>query len=128
MSVVSGTLNISPPTLSIIWGVTLSFETGTTCTSPSASYVVIENCSNDQYTVQVDITALGTATTVDISDSQAVDSESGVGIGSYIMGPYTEGTSVVISVEDAASSSCTISSSTLTDACPACAADAGTWD
>ncbi|WP_296383987.1 T9SS type A sorting domain-containing protein [Winogradskyella sp.] len=76
------------------------------------------NCPTEEYFVDVDVTALGTGASVDIT-ANGVAFEIGVGIGTYSVGPYGASTLVDIIVEDAAGDTCNGTDSITTPtACP----------
>lgn len=102
-----------------------NFDLAITCVPPPscipATFTLANganNCPTEAFFVEVDITDLGTATTVNISDDTGI-LEAGVGIGSYFVGPYLASTTVNITIEDAAGDICNGTDSIITPAsCP----------
>ncbi|NRD21155.1 fibronectin type III domain-containing protein [Winogradskyella eckloniae] len=77
------------------------------------SSVVVDDCANGQFSVNVDVTTVGDAT--QISDGTNVYAITGTGV--LVAGPYTEGTTVTLTVEHA-DVSCNFSLGDFTFACP----------
>lgn len=102
-----------------------NFDLAITCVPPPAcipaTFTVANgdnNCPLEEFFIDVDVTALGTATSVNISDDGGVV-ETAVGIGTYAIGPYSIGNFVNITVEDAAGDTCNATDSITTPtACP----------
>tara|TARA_R110002012_G_scaffold319389_3_gene539839 strand:+ start:49699 stop:52434 length:2736 start_codon:yes stop_codon:yes gene_type:complete len=95
--------------------------TENTCTAASATFTVISDCIvSGGFLVEVDVTDLGTATALTISDDQANPSQPLTAIGTLTFGPYVNGTDVVITInDDNDDDSCTVTSSAITQAvCP----------
>lgn len=86
-----------------------------TCVNPIATYSVVSNCAvGPEFFVDVDVTDLGSAGTVSVSDNQgsAIQTVSTTGIVTF--GPYVNNIPVVISVNNDDDVNCEISSSSLT--------------
>ncbi|WP_152611387.1 gliding motility-associated C-terminal domain-containing protein, partial [Psychroserpens mesophilus] len=90
-----------------------------TCVNPSASYSVVSNCVvGPEFFVDVDLTDLGSATSITISDNQGSADQTVSAIGVVQFGPYPNLTPVVITVANDDDPNCEISSTTLTqDVC-----------
>ncbi|AWI26961.1 T9SS type A sorting domain-containing protein [Flavobacterium pallidum] len=88
------------------------------CENPTATFTPAFDCANAQFNVDVDVTDLGTATSLTISDDQGSANQSASAAGTYTFGPYPEGTSVVITIANDQSTFCSINSGTLQSACP----------
>ena len=85
-----------------------------TCVNPAATYSVVSDCANaPQFFVDVDLTDLGSATDIDISDNQG-DTQTVSAVGVYTFGPYPNGTIVDFTIENNQDSNCLISTSGLT--------------
>ena len=94
---------------------------GLGCSLPVATYAVVSNCPvDDGFTIEVDITDIGTATGVTISDDQGTAVSAGLVAGTYTYGSYANATDVVITVTNDDNVLCVVSSATLTfdTACP----------
>ena len=90
-----------------------------TCTNLDATFTVVEDCANgEQFIINVDVTDLGSATLINISDDQGnTDTASATGI--VTLGPYPNGTNVTVTAENDADSNCSVTSDVLTQAaCP----------
>ena len=80
-----------------------------TCENPEASYAIIEDCANgEQFFVDVDVTNLGSATSLDISDNQGSATQNVTATGITTMGPYPNGTDVIITITNTDDVNCTI--------------------
>lgn len=98
------------------------------CTAPTVSFATVPNCASNQFGIEVDVTALGDAASVNIKHD-ATTYQSSVGVNTYNFGTYASGSQVVITVEDAADATCTVVSDTLSFTCltlPVCDLAGGT--
>ena len=91
-----------------------------TCTNPSAEYTVIDDCANgDQFLIDVNITSMGDATSLTISDNYSSNTEQTNSTGIVQMGPYPFLTDIVITVSNDQDVNCVINSSPIQlFACP----------
>lgn len=89
------------------------------CTTASALYTVVEDCLNNQFSIQVALANLGTASSIEILNGTTVLTTA-TSTGNYTVGPFTNGDQIILTLTDAANEFCTTSSQTLTSACPAC--------
>ena len=91
-----------------------------TCVNPQATYTVIDDCDNgDQFLIDVDITSLGDAESLTISDNQGGDTQAATATGVYTFGPYPFLTDIVISVANDQDVNCVINSNPIQlFACP----------
>ena len=88
------------------------------CTFPVATGTIIENCGGGDYTVQVDVTDASNAGSVNITTDYVGDAEpTGVGTGTYILGPYPSGTIVDVQVAHSSNPICTLDLGTFKDCC-----------
>ncbi|MCP4439425.1 MAG: T9SS type A sorting domain-containing protein [Aureispira sp.] len=90
-----------------------------TCNIPTTTYTVVPDCGNRQFTIDVNVTALGDATGVDITDGTTTY-QTNVGTGLYNIGPFAYNTNVTVQVNGSSYSGCNTNSTSLTEAC-ACA-------
>lgn len=103
---------------------TVSYQldiTENTCTSATATYTVVSDCANgnEQFSVDVNITDLGTATSLSVSDDTGNPSQTVTEVGTLTFGPYDNGTPVIITIANDQDSECEISSAVLNqNACP----------
>jgi len=91
--------------------------TENTCTNPTATYTAIPDCGNTQFTIDVDVTALGSATSVTIGDDQASPTQQVSATGIVSFGPYASGTSVNFTVTNDQDGTCVINGN-VTYTCP----------
>lgn len=104
----------------------LSTTTGTftieleceTCTNPTVTYATVDDCANDQFSIEVSVTDPGTATSLTISDDQASMDQAANLTGPNTFGPYAAGTDVVFTVTNDQDMSCSVTSSTQSFSCP----------
>ena len=91
-----------------------------TCINPQATYTVIDDCDNgDQFLIDVDITSLGDAESLTISDNQGGTTQAATATGVYTFGPYPFLTDIVISVANDQDVNCVINSNAIQlFACP----------
>ncbi len=86
-----------------------------TCENPEATYAVVSDCVNGpQFFIDVDLTSIGSATSITISDDQGSADQTTSAIGVFTFGPYPNTTDVVITVTNDDDANCTISSNSLT--------------
>lgn len=89
---------------------------GTPCTAPVASLTTTAACDTGSYNVNVDISSLGTASSLIVSDDQG-NSQTANATGVLEFGPYASGTDVTFTLADADNSSCNTALAT-TYLCP----------
>ena len=91
-----------------------------TCINPQANYTVIDDCNNgDQFLIDVNVTSLGDASSLTISDNQGGTTQSATETGTYTFGPYPFLTDIVISVANDQDVNCIINSNAIQlFACP----------
>ena len=86
-----------------------------TCVNPVATYTVNEDCINGpQFFVDVDLTDLGSATSITISDNQGSTPQTTSAIGLFSFGPFPNNTGIVITVTNDDDANCVLTSSSLT--------------
>lgn len=86
------------------------------CTFPSATFTVLPDCGNGQFSIQIDVTSTGDASGVDITDGTTTY-QTNVGNGTYVVGPFIAASNQIIDVEGTNYGGCDLSSTTLTEAC-----------
>jgi len=113
------------PCYSGSWGVTLDFTVNVlepTCVNSEASFMVIDDCDNgDQFLIAVDITTIGDADSVTISNNiDSVPSTTNVtAAGTYQVGPFPFLEDVVITISNDQDENCVVVSSVFSLlACP----------
>ena len=86
-----------------------------TCVNPQATYDVVSDCVNGpQFFVEVDITDLGSAGSLTVSDNQDSATQTVSATGTVTFGPYPNNTDVVINIANDDDVNCSINSNALT--------------
>ncbi|WP_417873377.1 choice-of-anchor J domain-containing protein [Xanthomarina gelatinilytica] len=101
-------------------GYTLNI-TENTCTAVTATYDIVDDCDvSGGFYIDVNVTDMGSATAITVSDDQGNPSQPLTAIGTLQFGPYVNGTDVVITIDDDNDDdSCTVTSSAITQTvCP----------
>ncbi|NRA12365.1 MAG: hypothetical protein HRT57_10460, partial [Crocinitomicaceae bacterium] len=86
------------------------------CTFPVATYTVIPDCGNAQFSIQVNVSTTGDASGVDIMDGTTTF-ESNVGTGTYVIGPFAVATNQTVFVQGTSYGGCDINSTPLIELC-----------
>src|SRR5690606_9380197 len=95
-------------------GYTLTI-TENTCIDPVATYAVVSNCtSGTGFFVDVDLTDLGSATSITLTDNQGSVPQTTSATGVLTFGPFANETDVIITVTNDEDANCSLSSETLT--------------
>ena len=90
-----------------------------TCITQTVAYDVIGDCEvSQEFYIDVDISDLGSATSVVVSDNLASAEQTVTSTGVISFGPYTAGVNVIISTVNSDDDSCVANSSALTFLCP----------
>ncbi|MUU79223.1 choice-of-anchor L domain-containing protein [Winogradskyella endarachnes] len=95
-------------------GVTLDFTVNIlqlNCTLAEANYYAVTDCDNNQFFIDVDITSLGDATSLEVSTDYDTNTIQVTQTGVYQMGPFPFGTSTVVYVMNEQDNDCIINSS-----------------
>ncbi|WP_299098357.1 gliding motility-associated C-terminal domain-containing protein [uncultured Winogradskyella sp.] len=104
------------------WGVTLDFTVNIqqlNCTLAEADYTVVPDCDNDQFYIEVNVTSLGDATSLALTNSLDASSVQATATGVYQVGPFPFGSSAKVFVTNEQDNNCVISSETFEVlACP----------
>ncbi|WP_299333283.1 choice-of-anchor L domain-containing protein [uncultured Psychroserpens sp.] len=83
-----------------------------TCINPAATYQVIDDCDNgDQFLIGVNVTSLGDATSLTISNNIDTNTVSAPAEGVYQVGPFPFGVDVIITLSNDQDVNCVINSS-----------------
>lgn len=86
-----------------------------TCTNPVASFALVSDCLNaPQFFVEVDVTDIGSAASLTLTDNQGSDAQTANAAGTFTFGPYANLTPVVISIANDDDSNCVVNSNSLT--------------
>ncbi|NNF83454.1 MAG: T9SS type B sorting domain-containing protein [Flavobacteriaceae bacterium] len=91
-----------------------------TCTNPTANFALVNDCANgEQFLVEADITSLGSATTLDVTDNQGSPAQTVSATGTVTFGPYANGTNVSLTLTNNDDANCVVTSASFTQAaCP----------
>ncbi len=91
-----------------------------TCTPATATFTVVPDCQNgDQFLVEVDLTDLGSAASVTVSDNFGSAVQTLSSPSTLTFGPYPNGADVIITIADEADPSCELQSNVITqEYCP----------
>ncbi|GGE41486.1 T9SS type B sorting domain-containing protein [Psychroflexus planctonicus] len=82
-----------------------------TCTNPTVEFTQVNDCLNaPQFFVDVDITDLGSASSLEITDSEGISTETVTATGVVQVGPYPNGTNVTIDVQSLDDANCSVAS------------------
>lgn len=87
----------------------MQFDCPPTCTNATVNFITIFDCPNTNgYYINADVTDLGTATSVTLSDDQESDPKNITATGVYQFGPYPDYTPVVFTVSDDIDGDCVL--------------------
>lgn len=91
-----------------------------TCTNATATYTIIDDCATSGgFLVDVNVSDLGTATSLTISDNQSSTPQSLSAAGTIQFGPFPNATGVVVNIQNDQDVNCSINSSLITqNNCP----------
>ncbi len=102
--------------------------TENTCTNATVTYNVVDDCAvSGGFNIEVDITDMGSATDITVTDDQGSAAQTTMSTTTLTFGPYVNATDVVITVSDDNDVNCVQSSGVLTQVvCPPDNVDCGT--
>ncbi|WP_282041996.1 fibronectin type III domain-containing protein [Winogradskyella flava] len=103
------------------FGVTLDFTVNVgvlPCILPEASFNIVDDCDNQQFFIDVDITSLGDATSLEVSNDFDTSTLQVTAAGMIQVGPFPSASTVSVSVANEQESLCTIVSPQLQFICP----------
>lgn len=86
------------------------------CTAPAATFSTMADCAAGTFTVAVDLTSLGSASQVSISNNAGAPALTATATGTYSAGPFPIGQAVVVEVAGS-SVLCTVNSDELEEDC-----------
>lgn len=93
--------------------------TQNTCVNPTVAFSAASNCPTTNFNAVANITNLGSATSLTVSDNQGSTPQVVTATGNISFGPFAFGTNVVLTVVNDQDTSCSVTSSNLTiAACP----------
>jgi hypothetical protein len=89
------------------------------CSGATATYTVVTDCDNFEFSVEVDITDIGSGADATITNNGGADSLTVTTPGVYTVGPFTANIPVVVTVQNPDNVLCNVSSATLVNPlCP----------
>ncbi len=104
------------------YGVTMDLDVNiivATCSPPVATTTANDDCANNQFSIDVVITDLGDATSLTISNDGGVAATTGINAtGTYIVGPFAQGTPVNLVLEHEQNAACNVNLGSFEDNCP----------
>ncbi|MBU2927025.1 choice-of-anchor L domain-containing protein [Winogradskyella psychrotolerans] len=104
------------------FGVTLDFTVNVQellCTLPEAGYTIIPDCENTQFYIDVNVTSLGDATSLEISNTLDTNTVQALNAGDFQVGPFSFGSTVQVFVMNEQDNNCMINSTSYTvSSCP----------
>lgn len=86
------------------------------CTPPQATYTTVPDCDNGQFSINVELSTLGSAASVTVTNDAGAAPVVMQAAGTAVVGPFDLGTPVVVNVEGS-SMLCTVNSDFLTETC-----------
>lgn len=86
------------------------------CDAPEATFEVVNDCANGRFNVRVDLTSLGSAAQVSITNDRGVAATTASATGQYTVGPFTNDADVVITIHGS-NDICSLTSTALGDGC-----------
>ena len=95
------------------WGVTLDFRVNIqqlNCVQPEANYSISTNCETEEFYIEVNITSLGDASSLAISNTYNEVTVQATALETYQAGPFPMGNSVQVFVTNEQDNNCVISS------------------
>ena len=82
-----------------------------TCINPTATYAVVDDCDNgDQFLIDVNITSVGDATNLTISNDFDANTVAVTSVGTYQIGPFPFSTPVTVTISNDNDPNCIINS------------------
>lgn len=99
------------------WAVDNVTITRINCTAPTATYTIVPNCGTNQFSVNVNITNMGSAASIAIKEG-ATTFTTATATGTYSAGPFASGSSHVLTLEHNANTLCNVTSPAQAYYCP----------
>jgi hypothetical protein len=88
------------------------------CVQPTASGVVVNDCGNNQFSIDLTVTNMGDATSYILSNDFDASTVNVPSTGTYTAGPFPIGNSVTLTLEHDLDSACNTSYGSFKDGCP----------
>lgn len=80
------------------------------CTNPQASFEIVPDCAHNEYSVLVDVTDLGSADDLDLSNDLNASVLTGLGLGTVEVGPFNLATPVTLMLVNTTNPLCRLNS------------------
>lgn len=93
--------------------------TAISCISPAATFTAVPDCANNQFSVSVNVTNLGSATSLSITDGTNTYGTAITATGTYTAGPFTSGTTQNLTLVHNIDSGCNLDADPISYLCPA---------
>jgi hypothetical protein len=88
------------------------------CTLPSVSTTIVDDCANAEYSIEIDVTDLGDATTLTLNNDIGLPSQSITSTGLVTFGPVSSGQPVILDLVHDSDSDCDLDLGSFTFTCP----------
>jgi hypothetical protein len=89
------------------------------CVQPIVTFAKVTNCPTASFNVTANITSLGSATSITVTDDQSSTPQTVTATGLVTFGPYANGTTVILTVTNDQSPVCTLNSAAMAQVeCP----------
>lgn len=98
------------------WAVDNVSVTKLTCTAPAATFAVVPDCGNSQFSVSVNLTSMGTATSVAIKEG-ATTYATATTTGTYTAGPFSSQSTHTLTLVNNLNAACNLVSGSQTYNC-----------
>ncbi|KAA5532717.1 T9SS type A sorting domain-containing protein [Taibaiella lutea] len=99
------------------WAIDNVKITAISCTAPAATFTAALDCANSQFSVSVNVTNMGSATSLSLSDGTTTYGSPITATGTYTAGPFSSGTTQTITLIHNASAYCNLESSQISYNC-----------
>lgn len=99
------------------WAIDNVTVTAISCTSPVATFTTTLDCANSQFSVSANVTSLGSASSLTLSDGVTTYGTPITATGTYIAGPFSSGTTQTITLIHNASTACNLESQSISYNC-----------
>lgn len=83
------------------------------CTNPTATFNIVENCVNREYTAEVIVTNVGADDDLTITNLETGEELTGLGVGVHTFGPYPVDSLTILNVANEAYEQCRVASDSL---------------
>jgi hypothetical protein len=93
--------------------------TALACTSPTATFTTVPDCANNQFSVSVNVTNLGSATSLSLTDGTTTYGTAITAIGTYTAGPFTSATTQNLTLVHNIDAGCNLDADPISYLCPA---------